>query len=68
MNIKSISVPLAKKIEAEIKNNPVGVVVAEAYIYKAIEAAEQRLHLTAIAVGGLCGLAGFCLGWLVFAC
>ena len=31
-------------------------------------AAQHRMHLTAIAVGGLCGLAGFVVGWLVFAC
>lgn len=32
------------------------------------KAAQHRMHLTAIAVGVLCGLAGFFVGWLVFAC
>ncbi len=33
-----------------------------------VNAAQHRMHLTAIAAGGLCVLAGFGLGWLVFAC
>lgn len=32
------------------------------------KAAQHRMHLTAFAVGGLCGLAGFVVGWFVFAC
>jgi len=67
MNIKSVSVPLAKKIESEIKNNPVGVVVIEAYIYKAIEAAQQKMHQTAFGVGILCLFIGYVAGWLIFA-
>jgi hypothetical protein len=37
-------------------------------VFENTEAAEHRMHLTAIAAGGLCGLAGFVIGWLVFAC
>ena len=66
MKIKSISVPLAKQVEKEIKENPVGIVVAEALIYKAIEAAQHRMHLTAFGVGMLAFLAGFCICWFVF--
>lgn len=66
MNIKSVSVPLTKKIESEIKNNPVGGVVAEALIYKAIEAVEQRVQRTAIAAFIIGGFVFLGIRWLVF--
>ena len=35
------------------------------YARKELEAVRHRMQLTIVAVGGLCGLAGFFIGWSV---
>lgn len=66
MNIKSISIPLAKQIEKEIKENPVGVVIAEALIYKAIESAQHNVQRTAVAWFFIGGFVFLGIRWIMF--